>query len=374
MIIWYLISIGLALAYAMLIYKIYSAWTFHETWSIPDNFKARTYISVIVACRNESKNILKLLDALIGAASKYEGKFEIIIVNDHSEDNTASLVSDYKHPSVKLVNLDSQSGKKAAISTGVSMSMGELILTTDADCIVPQDWFNIFASYFEFRKVDFIAGPVIFSQGDGLIEKLQVQDLSGMMGVTQAGITTQKWYMANGANMAFRRSRYNELQAYKDNQKWASGDDMFLIQSMALKNANSIGYIKTKEAVVTKPEPTLERFVRQRLRWGTKNKAYRHNGIIKTLGLVFGFSSVILINIVLSPIVSTFLFFVALFQILIKWSIDYLFLKRMTEYFDQDEAMKKYILIAPIYLIYIVGIGLASLFVKNYRWKGRRVS
>jgi len=373
MIIWFFISIGLAIAYIFLIYNIYDQWQEQADWEIPSGFIGRTKVSVIVAARNEAENIERLLKTLAENIETYDSELlEIIIVNDHSEDETAAIVESFGD-TFTLLNLETQSGKKAAIASGIKLANGELIITTDADCVVPANWVNTFVSFYEAHQVSFMAAPVIFSAQPKLIHKLQLLDLSGMMGVTQAGVNAKKWYMANGANMAFKKQSYNEVKGYADNQEWASGDDMFLIQSIALENEDQIAFIKTSSAVKADPEKTVGAFIKQRLRWGTKNKSYTHKGVLKTLGLVFLFSATIVLNLVLAPVFGSFLVFVFAFQLMLKMTIDYLYLDQMTRYFKQPKAMKKYLLVAPMYLLYIVGIGIASLFVKQYTWKGRAV-
>lgn len=373
MIIWFLISIGLALAYTFLIYDIYNNWQDQTDWVVPQVFKGETNVSIIVAARNEAQNIGRLLKSLEQNAQTYASDLlEIIIVNDHSEDNTAEIINAYGSR-FKLINLDYQSGKKAAIAKGIESAKGKLIITTDADCILPDNWINSFVSFYEAHDVSFIAAPVICNAKPKLIHRLQLLDLSGMMGVTQAGIHSKKWFMGNGANMAFEKSAYHKVKGFEKNKEWASGDDMFLVQSIALENKTKVAFIKTPDAVLVDPEKDTNDFIKQRLRWGTKNKSYSHKGVLKTLGLVFLFSVSILLNIVLIPFFGSFLFFIFLFQFFIKLTIDYLYLNRMTEYFHQEKAMKKYLMVAPMYLIYLVGIGISSLFVKNYTWKGRAV-
>ena len=95
------------------------------------------FISVVIAARNEAHNILECLTDMLKQEYPH-GHFEVIIADDHSEDNTVDLCRKFiaSHPDL-AITLDarpgSEKGKKAALARAISRSNGELILATDAD-------------------------------------------------------------------------------------------------------------------------------------------------------------------------------------------------------------------------------------------------
>jgi len=193
-------------------------------------------------------------------------------------------------------------GKKQAIEFGISQSQGEIILITDADCVVPRQWMKYHSSFYEYNDAKCVTGPIKYKETKGLIERFQSLDLTGMMGVTQAGIFSDKWYMANGANMSFLKEKFYEVGEYSSSKQFASGDDVFLIQAIADTYGDEVFFLKNGEAAVTtEAESTWRSLYQQRLRWGTKNKSYNKKAILITLGVVFVYCCSIVLNLSLIP-------------------------------------------------------------------------
>ncbi|HRP43580.1 MAG TPA: glycosyltransferase, partial [Ginsengibacter sp.] len=118
------------------------------------NRHTQTMVSVIISARNEEKRIGKCLESL--ALQNYPPEsFEIIVINDFSEDNTSQVVRSFSagFPQLRLIELsdfvrkeDIWSYKKKAIETGISQAKGTLIITTDADCVMPRTWISTIAA------------------------------------------------------------------------------------------------------------------------------------------------------------------------------------------------------------------------------------
>jgi len=376
MIVYYLISIGLMLAYGLLMLDIYGEWLNQEDYLIPDNYSPQTPISVVIAARNEEANIEQCLETIL--QNDYpENLLEIIVVDDHSEDQTADLIANYEEEGVRLIQQTDPNvtGKKMALQKAVENASHNLIVTTDADCMVRTKWLQYHSFTHEIKKAECVTGPVEYIEEDSMLEKFQSLDLIGMMGVTQAGIFSDKWYLANGANMSFKKETFLEVEALKKSKKWASGDDVFLIQSIAKEKGDQVYFLKNFEAsVATKAETNWKSFIQQRMRWATKNKGYETNNIAYTLGLVFIFCLSIVVNFLCIPIFGEILLFIAVFQLFVKLIIDYLYLGNLSRYFEKENLMKSFWYSSPLYILYIVGIGIYSLFASKYTWKGRKVS
>ena len=145
-------------------------------------------ISVNIPARNEEENIGALLTSLQKQIYPKE-LFEIIVVDDHSTDNTAAVVQ--KHPGVKLLQLKEMginSYKKKALATGIRASTGDWIVTTDADCTAQPEWLQTMASYQEKTNAVLIAAPVDLNCNHTLLQIFQATDFMILQAITGASV------------------------------------------------------------------------------------------------------------------------------------------------------------------------------------------
>ncbi len=376
------VPLGLAAFYVFIIFRYLYGWRLLPEWNIPAGFQPKTKVSVLIPARNEAGNILACLES-ISQQSYPTPLFEVIVLDDHSEDDTFFLVKNFSQTrnNVRIVRLndfvksgDTQSFKKKAIETGISLAAGELIVTTDADCIVQRDWLALLVSFFEKKQAKFIAAPVNFYGEKNLLERFQSLDFLGMMCVTGAGIHLRTNQMCNGANLSYPRQVFHEVGGFEGIDHLASGDDMLLMQKIAAHHPSGIYFLKNQNATVfTQAKPDWKSFLSQRLRWATKSASYQDWRVTAILGMVFLFCWAI----VLSPLAVVFLgwkmaaFATTLF--LVKTIADYFFLGEMARYFRRQDLMKSFLASQLLHLAYIVCVGTLANLIKRYEWKGRRV-
>ncbi len=376
-----IISLSLAGVYFFIVFTYQKGWHALENWEIPTGYTPQTKVTVIVPARNEEKKIIECLTSIV--TTEYPSNLlEVIVVDDHSTDQTAQLVKDFsvKHPNVRLLpladftrNRKINSYKKLAIKTAISLSEGELIVTTDADCVVPVDWLQLMVSFYELKKVCFIAAPVNLYRESSAFEKFQSLDFLGLMGVTGAGIRLGWMNMCNGANLAYAKSAFEKINGFEGIDFMASGDDIFLMQKMAAYFPDKIGFLKNKKATVfTLAKPDVKSFFAQRLRWATKSGNYQEWKITTVLVVVFFYCCAIVFSLfaAFSSIKWAILFVVLL---TVKSLVDYIFLREMAVYFNRTDLLQKYWAAQVLHIIYIVTIGTVSNLKKQYDWKGRSV-
>ena len=159
--------------YAGLIIYYRQSWVQLPMNGHPDSYREAignqpsTIISVIIPARNEEENITACLESVINQ-SYPQNLFEIIVVDDFSTDRTAEIVSLYADKNVSPISLkdftkeELNSYKKKAIEVAIAKAKGELIVTTDADCIVPRSWLQTIVSFYEKHHPAFIAAPVSY--------------------------------------------------------------------------------------------------------------------------------------------------------------------------------------------------------------------
>lgn len=348
-------------------------------WTLPEGFTPHTRVSVLIPARNEEENILPCVHSILEQIYPAE-LLEIIVIDDHSDDNTAAVVENLRHPQVRVLKLSDfpidpkrQSFKKMAIETGIAQAKGELIVTTDADCSAGPIWLSLLVSLYETKRPKFIAAPVNFYREKNLLQRFQSLDFLGMMAVTGAGIYRRFMHMCNGANLAYEKSAFYEVNGFQGIDHLASGDDMLLMQKIAQRYPDRIAYLKNRQATVfTEAKPDWRSFLQQRIRWATKSSQYREWQVIAILSVVFFFCCNIVLTLLLSPF---FPYCFGLFcaQFLLKGAADYVFLGTMCRYFDKKDLMSSFLPSLFLHIAYIVGVGFLGNVVKQYEWKGRKV-
>ncbi len=356
-------------------------WEKLKIWETPIAYKPKTKISVIIPVRNEAENIESCLHSIL--SQDYPANLmEVIVINDHSTDQTVSILNKEKDRRLKVLHLadfmdasNANAYKKLSIKIAIDQADGALIITTDGDCIVPKRWLQRIVHLYEQKALKFIAAPVNFHCEKSLLEKFQSLDFVGMMGITGAGIEGQFMNMCNGANLAYDKKTFFEVNGFNGIDHLASGDDMLLMQKIAQRFPNDIGYLKNADArVLTTAQKTWRAFFNQRIRWASKSSDYKEWKVTAMLGIVWLFCWNIFISLVLVYFLGVIGLWFFIGQVLIKAVVDYILLKRMTRFFNRAELMKYFIPSQIIHIFYIVSVGTLSIFIKKYTWKGRSVS
>jgi cellulose synthase/poly-beta-1,6-N-acetylglucosamine synthase-like glycosyltransferase len=367
-----IISTVLILCYLIIIGCYIYYWLGLEVWKYPKDYVPQTKIAVVVAARNEEKGIAIFLEALLKQDYPVD-LLEIWVVDDHSEDATAAIIKKYRAPHLNLIQLsEGVEGKKQAIATAIEQSQGELIVTTDADCTMNPTWLKYIVSYYEHHQPKFIAAPVSFYQEKTIFERFQTLDFMGMMAVSGAGIAGRFMSMCNGANLAYQRTAYEEVNGFEGIDHVASGDDMLLMQKIADKYPDKIGYVKHSDCqTFTHAKSTLRGFVQQRIRWTSKSGAYTGWQALFMLGTVWLLCLTMLFDFILMPW-STGLMLLFIIKFLLKGLADFFFLRMMARFFGRPKLMRYFLPALFMHWWYIAIVGTLGNWAKNYEWKGRR--
>jgi cellulose synthase/poly-beta-1,6-N-acetylglucosamine synthase-like glycosyltransferase len=358
------------IAYLMLMLRYSADW--QKLCETKTDFTPEIFVSVLIAARNEEDNILNCLKSISSGDYPIEG-YEIILIDDHSEDKTIVLADSLNIPNLKIIRLESAVGKKKAIEKGIAEASGTLMLCTDADCSVSEKWIKSIAALYTLSDAKFIAAPVIFKNGISIFEKFQALDFLGMMAITGAGISGKYLYMCNGANLAYPKEIFYAVGGFEGIDGRASGDDMLLMQKIAKKYPNELYFLKSSDAIVTTTAAqTLLGFWQQRIRWASKSGDYQQKGVKLQLALVWCFMLSILITGISAFFYPCFLILLTA-QLIIKAIADYTLLKSATTYFQKNELLGIFFPALFMHWAYILSVGFWSNISKNYNWKGRRL-
>jgi cellulose synthase/poly-beta-1,6-N-acetylglucosamine synthase-like glycosyltransferase len=373
-------SILLAVLYASFFVLYIKHWKSLLYFKNTEGYVPRTFISILIPARNEAENILPCIASIL--KNNYPKElFEIIVIDDHSDDETPQYVRDLGHPNVRLIELknyvklgENQPFKKRAIEAAIGESKGDLIVTTDGDCLVPEQWLWLFAEFYETKNKRFIAGPVNFYDEKSFFERFQSLDYVGMMGITGAGVQGKFMNMCNGANLAYEKKLFYDVKGFQGIDHVSSGDDMLLMQKVARMYPDTLGFLKNTQAtVVTKAKPNVTEFFGQRLRWASKSSSYTEGFTVFQLIAVFLFCASIPFNFLLGMFFDVSFLILSLLSFSTKIIFDFIFLKMTTRFFNRQDLLKVFLLAQFLHIIYIITVGLWSNVKKKYLWKGRVV-
>ncbi|HEV3251185.1 MAG TPA: glycosyltransferase [Puia sp.] len=380
MYIFFYITLLLLFAYGFLIKYYKRAWDEIPYFNLPgaDNWKTICKVTVIIPARNEEKNIAPCQQSLRHQTYPRE-YLEIIVVNDHSTDNTESIVKNYAAGNIKLINLrdhvsqkQGYAYKKKAIEIAIGASTGELIVTTDADCVAKPDWIKCLSAFHTYKGASCIAAPVRIIDRSTLLSVFESLDFISLQGITGASIHRKIHSMANGANLSYDKNAFYAVEGFKDIDKIPSGDDMLLIHKIYKKFPDRIFFLKSKNAIVsTQPAANWREFFRQRIRWASKASDYDDKRIFRVLLLVYLLNVSIFIFLAGSLWNPYWLF---LFFILVtgKTILEFSFVKSVSRFFNQRHLMKYFFFLQPLHIIYTVITGWLGKF-GSYQWKDRKI-
>ncbi len=373
---------SIALVCLSLIYSAFMIWCL-AGWrkiktasSSSGNFK--TFVSIVVPARNEEKNISNCLHDLLNQ-SYPEELVELIVVDDHSYDRTAELVvnimNEFPNRKINLFCNDEKTGalyKKQAISAAIRQAVGELIVTTDADCRMPENWLASMVNCYEQERPDLIAGPVCFQEEKSFFEKIQSLEFMGLIGIGAGAISNHAPMMCNGANLAYTKKIFQEVNGFSGQPEMVSGDDTQLLIKISKLYLGRICFLKSRDAVVTTSAmSSLRDFSHQRKRWASKITFGMSGFTLLIATAAYFLHAALLILFFVSffdhSVIPTFLFI-----FLLKCIAEYLLLDGISSFFRKKNLLWLFLPTQIFYMGYITYIGAASL-VGSYTWKERKV-
>ncbi len=358
---------------------MYRHWFLKLSSFRSNNNQPVTNFTIIIPARNEEANIGNCLTSIL--QQQYpQNLYEIIVIDDFSTDETASIINQLQvmHPNLYLIQLADvifdkklNSYKKKAIETAIGKAQNDWIVTTDADCIAPPNWLALYNDYIKQEDVVFVGAPVAFSNDGTVLQAFQCIDFMALQGITAASVSAGFHAMCNGANLAFKKSVFYEVEGYKDVDSIASGDDMFLMNKIQTKYPKSIGFLFNQDAIIsTLPMPTIRSFLNQRIRWASKTNSYKDIRVVMILWMIL----LLNIGLVLMPFLAFFKPIVLMYWLVLllaKTSVETLFAFNIAAFF-KIKLKAWHLLLQIPHVLYTAMAGTFGLF-GNYQWKGRIV-
>jgi len=375
------------LLYVLLLLYYRKAWKELAAFDYTNDNKniSGPFISIIVPVRNEADNIANLIHAVKNQTYPSQ-LFELIIVDDHSTDNTIEIVSPFLDHQIRLVSLRIEDTivayKKMAIDLGIKNSKGELIITTDADCTMPANWLQTIAAFYNLHHPKMIVMPATIKNNHTALGLFQLLDFMSLQGITGAAVHKKFHGMCNGANLAYARNVFDEVDGFKNIDQIASGDDMLLMHKISKKYKNEILFLKSKDVIVeTSPETSISNFINQRIRWASKADKYEDKSLFPVLLLVY-LVNLFLVFLFVCSLCSHFTFYILHFtfnipklllaSILLKTVAELFFLYPVSRFFNNSKLLWLFPFFQPFHIIYTIIAGWLGKF-GSYEWKGRKL-
>jgi poly-beta-1,6-N-acetyl-D-glucosamine synthase len=334
-----------------------------------EDHSSQVPVSVVIAARNEAHNLPDLFKAL--SAQDYPlHLMEVIIVDDHSTDHTYEIIA--KSPFTALQLLPGSEGKKKAIETAVHMATGKLIITTDADCLPPSSWISSLTSFYTSTGAKFIAAPVRMTGKNTIRDIFQQIDFLTMQGITGASVSRRVHMMCNGANLAYEKAAFLEVNGFNGIDEIPSGDDMLLMEKIFRHHPNHVYYLKDTDAIVDTPaEPTWKMFFHQRIRWASKATRYQDKKIVYALLLTY-LVNVCFIVMTAAAIADRQWLPFLLLMLGMKILIEFPFVNAVAIFFNRQRLLTVFPFLQPLHIVYVVVAGWLGTF-GSYQWKSRVV-
>ena len=346
--------------------------------SAPHNHR----FSIVIAARNEERNIEKclmsVLSQTIGA-----GRYEVILVNDRSTDATAAIAANSakSHPNLSVVTIAETprgvSPKKHAVLQGILRAKEEVIVFTDADCVVPSAWLETIGMYFD-ANTGLVQGITTYAEAPGMnrfFYGIQAVDFLSHAVVSAAAIGANLPLNSNANNFAFRKKAFDEANGYGVDGAVVSGDDDLLLQRIWRNTPWRIRYMTDAAAAVrTLPTQSAAGVFEQRKRWGSKTVHYSRMQIA-VLSAVFVFYLFIAV-LFLAGFFKPALFAVFCGMLLIKFIGELVLMIPGTRLFG-EQRLRKYLLPASLVQLPLVLLSVVLGVFGKFMWKEqkfRRVS
>ena len=235
------------------------------------------FVSIIVAGHNEEKNITTLLKSL--KKQTYNQKlYEILFVDDRSNDKTSQLVKENLSDNIKLIKIVETpigwSNKKWALNQGIKLSKGQIIVQTDADCVPNEKWIETTVKAFSDENTGFVCGPSPLYSKNKIQRILQLEN-NAQDAFSAAGMMNNLTLSCTGRNMAFQKIIFNEIGGYEGIEHLKSGDDDLLLHKIKKNTNYNLKFLLDENATVYSYTPrSVKDFINQRLRFASKGLFY----------------------------------------------------------------------------------------------------
>lgn len=346
-------------------------------------------VSVLIPARDEAANIAMTMESL-RRQSYPPDKLEVFVIDDHSNDNTGEVASafieKYHLDNFKLLTHRTDGKmptyKKAAIAFALEQAGGEIIMTTDADCVLSPQWVESMVKQYD-NETGMVAGLVTFSpqqsseypeserphrESSSIFSKLQTLEFAGIVFAGVGAVGIGKPLICNGSNLSYRRQAFDDVDGFSGHDHLPSGDDDLLMQSIHKKTNWKIKYNLEKSSInYSHPLKSVPGFLNQRSRWASKGVHYPGIWISTMLFFIYLFYAGLLL---LTPLAMVGLFPASLLiaGFLLKLIPEFLVITQALIILDRKDLFSLFLLAEIFQVPYVVIVGFRGFF-NLFKWK-----
>ncbi|MEZ5047602.1 MAG: glycosyltransferase [Chitinophagaceae bacterium] len=331
-------------------------------------------VSIIICAKNEEANLKKNLSKWFNQQYHKNGFpfYEIIVVNDNSEDDTFYFLQEQKkiYPNLHVVHLTQSAklipGKKFALSMGIKASKFEHLLLTDADCTpASSSWLACMAHEFESQKEIVLGyGPYIKYKG-WLNKKIRFETLHSAMQYLSFALAKNP-YMGVGRNLAYHKNLFISNKGFSSHHHIVSGDDDLFINQVATKRNTSI-VIDPNSFMYSEPKQSNEYWRFQKKRHLSTGKYYKTKHKV-LLGL-YAFSHFSFWVLLIPCLIFHAWWIVTLSIFSLRWFIQWIVFERCCTKLKEEDLIN-YIWLFDIWLVAYYLQNVSTIFFKKQTtWK-----
>jgi len=362
----YLIAIYLGAFIIQLFFYllVFARLAFYKTAQFKGDYNP---VSVIICAKNERDNLLEFLPLYLN--QEYT-KFEVIVVNDNSVDDTEDVLKafalQFKH--LKIVNVPDTDrffgSKKFALTLGIKAAQYDNVLLTDADCKPSsKHWIKYMSQY--NKKKSIVLGVGVYERKKGLLNKLIRFETFYTALQYLSFAQTKIPYMGVGRNLGYHTKLFFDNKGFASHQHILSGDDDLFINEVANKRNTQI-VVNQDSHTISNAKASYKDWFRQKKRHFLTGSHYKfkHKFILGLLQL----SQIIFIGLFVALIIMVQPFYLILGLFLLRYLIQMLIFKLSAN----KIGGKDLIILSPVFEVFFMVFNpllvISNIIVKKTKW------
>lgn len=351
------------------------AWQVIRKQSHQKTSENKCFLSVVVPFRNEITHIESFLLS-IESQNYAREYFELILVDDHSEDISRDFIDTYSNDSninIRVIALpEGITSKKQAIELGIKSSVGELIVTSDVDTSRSNTWLSSISNHYNSHRSSMSIAPVALINDGSFLSAFQAIEFNVLQYVGLCYAQNDNPVLCNGANLIYEKKKFLDLGGFENSIEYTSGDDLFLMLDLKKDKFSAIDVISNTDTLVQSYTlPGFKALLHQKVRWASKLKGMNDNSL-KFLGALSLFSWTYCILSLFFEFIYLESLSISWIFILLKMSLDYSMARRFSKKYHQEFSNLHFVLSFVLYPFYYFLILVMSVFSK-VNWKGRPI-
>ena len=233
--------------------------------------KEQFKVSIIVPAKDEEENLPALFTSLEKVMTP---DVQVILADDRSADRTQSLMEEFatRHSNVKVIKntelpKQGMNPKHSMLAIASKYADGDILLFTDADCTVPEDWVGQVCRYFQDPKVGLVFSAVVTAPGTSLRERYQTQDHLMRFFYTVGAVGLGSPAGGYGNNLAIRRTALEDVGGF-ESIGFSLTEDAQLIAAVRRTGRWRVAVCPFRPVLVyAQPQKRLLDAARQEVRW-----------------------------------------------------------------------------------------------------------